>query len=97
MRHFAKHLRILAIGSVASIAFIGHGVAQDAQDSSLEQSYQVSNDIIVPATMRSEVVIDVPIRIELLHADEIGQTCLVYSEDYLPRPPDVNKQPNTEG
>src|SRR3546814_16890219 len=83
MRHFAKHLRILAIGSVASIAFIGHGVAQDAQDSSLEESYQGRNDIIVTETRRSESVLDVHIRIAVLTVDKIGRRGLVNADDYL--------------
>src|SRR3546814_19196557 len=91
MRHFAKHLRILAIGSVASIAFIGHGVAQDAQDSSLEESYPGRNDIIVTATRRSESVLDVPISIAVLTADEIGKRGLVSDEDYLRGIPGVHQ------
>src|SRR3546814_6177316 len=90
MRHFAKHLRILAIGSVASIAFIGHGVAQDAQDSSLEESYQGRNDIIVTATRRSESVLDVPISLAVLTADEIGKRGLVSAEHYLRGTPVVH-------
>src|SRR3546814_9814719 len=97
MRHFAKHLRILAIGSVASIAFIGHGVAQDAQDSSLEESYQGRNDIIVTATRRSESVLDVPISIAVLTADEIGKRGLVSAEDYLRGIPGVNQTSDPVG
>ena len=97
MRHFAKHLRILAIGSVASIAFIGHGVAQDAQDFSLEESYQGRNDIIVTATRRSETVLDVPISIAVLTADEIGKRGLVSAEDYLRGIPGVNQTSDPVG
>lgn len=98
MRNFTKYFGTLAIGSVASIALIGPAVAQDASATqSSEERSEDANEIIVTATRRSESVLDVPISIAVVTAEEISKRGMVSAEDYLRGIPGVNQTSDPAG
>src|SRR3546814_4513620 len=94
---FSSRRRHTICALVTGVQTCALPISQDAQDSSLEESYQGRNDIIVTATRRSESVLDVPISIAVLTADEIGKRGLVSAEDYLRGIPGVNQTSDPVG
>lgn len=97
MQHFTQYLRLTALASVASIAMAGPAFAQDASGTQTEGSADGSNEIIVTATRREQSVLDVPISIAVVTADEISKRGMVSAEDYLRGIPGVNQTSDPVG
>ena len=98
MRQFIRSFRIMAIGSVASIALASPAIAQETsitQDTPANS--EVPDEIIVTATRREQSVLDVPISIAVVTADEISKRGMVSAEDYLRGIPGVNQTSDPVG
>ncbi|NIJ37375.1 outer membrane receptor protein involved in Fe transport [Sphingopyxis panaciterrae] len=98
MRQLTRSFRIMAITSVASIALVSPAIAQETnitQDA--PATSEVSNEIIVTATRREQSVLDVPISIAVVTADEISKRGMVSAEDYLRGIPGVNQTSDPVG